>query len=111
VAVLAGKPDQRRRIVLPMTVEVRNDEAQKQYTILEDGSPVGFAVYQISGNDIAFTHTEVDPSQQGKGYASILVQEALDDVKATTSYRVVPACSYVVNWVEKHPDYQELTQR
>ncbi|MCU1528398.1 MAG: acetyltransferase [Frondihabitans sp.] len=94
-----------------MTVEVRNDVAQNQYTILDGGSPVGFAVYQVSGNDIAFTHTEVDPGQQGKGFAGILVQAALDDVKATTTYRVVPACSYVANWVEKHPDYQELTQR
>lgn len=94
-----------------MTVEVRRDATQNQYTILDDGSPVGFAVYQISGNDIAFTHTEVDPGQQGKGYASILVQHALDDVKATTSYRVVPACSYVAKWVEMHPDYQELTER
>jgi uncharacterized protein len=94
-----------------MTVEVRKDEAQNQYTILADGSPVGFAVYQITGNEIAFTHTEVDPSQQGKGYAGTLVQEALDDVRATTNYRVVPACSYVAAWVERHPDYQELTQR
>lgn len=94
-----------------MTVEVRNDVAQSQYTILKDDQPVGFAVYQISGSDIAFTHTEVDPSLQGQGIAGTLVQEALDDVRATTSYRVVPACSYVEMWVKRHPDYQELTER
>ncbi|WP_345376305.1 GNAT family N-acetyltransferase [Frondihabitans cladoniiphilus] len=94
-----------------MSVEVRNDKSQNQYTILDDGRPVGFAVYQVSGHDIAFTHTEVDPSEQGKGLASILVQEALDDVKATTDLRVVPACSYVANWVEKHQEYEELTRR
>jgi predicted GNAT family acetyltransferase len=94
-----------------MSVEVRNDEAQNQYTILVDGEPVGFAVYRVTGGDIAFTHTEVDPSQQGKGYASQLVRYALDDVKASGSLRVVPACSYVEAWVASHPEYEELTRR
>jgi predicted GNAT family acetyltransferase len=94
-----------------MTVEVRNDEAANQYTILEDGAPVGFAVYQKSATEIAFTHTEVDPSKQGNGYAGILVQEALDDVRATSDLRVVPACSYVEMWVKRHPEYAELTTR
>jgi len=94
-----------------MSVEVRNDKSQSQYTILADGEPVGFAVYQVAGHDIAFTHTEVDPSKQGKGYAGMLVQEALDDVRATSDLRVVPACSYVATWVERHPEYDELTRR
>jgi predicted GNAT family acetyltransferase len=94
-----------------MSVEVRNDKPQNQYTILSDGQPVGFAVYEITGTEIAFTHTEVDPSQRGKGFASALVQAALDDVRVSSSLRVVPACSYVVDWVAAHPDYEELTQR
>ncbi|ARC58076.1 hypothetical protein AS850_13415 [Frondihabitans sp. 762G35] len=94
-----------------MTVEVRNDEAQAQYTILDDGATVGFAAYEITGDSIAFTHTEVDPSRQGKGYAGTLVQHALDDVRASSTRRVIPACSYVATWIERHPDYQELTQR
>lgn len=94
-----------------MTVEVRNDEAQSQYTILRDGEPVGFAVYQKTGDEIAFTHTEVNPAEQGKGYAGQLVQHALDDVRATSSLRVVPACSYVVDFVKRHPEYDELTRR
>lgn len=94
-----------------MTVEVRNDESQKQYTILDDERTVGFAAYEISGNEIAFTHTEVDPKEQGKGYAAILVQHALDDVRATSSRRVIPACSYVAHFVQKHAEYEELTRR
>ncbi|RKR76253.1 GNAT family N-acetyltransferase [Frondihabitans australicus] len=94
-----------------MSVEVHNDEAQNQYTITADGEPVGFAVYQVSGGEIAFTHTEVNPKEQGKGYASQLVRYALDDVKASGTLRVVPACSYVATWVQNHPEYQELTRR
>jgi predicted GNAT family acetyltransferase len=94
-----------------MSVEVRHDKSASQYTILEDDRPVGFAAYDVTGNDIAFTHTEVDPREQGKGYAAILVQHALDDVRATSSLRVVPACSYVEHFVQKHAEYEELTRR
>ncbi|ROQ39834.1 hypothetical protein EDF46_1469 [Frondihabitans sp. PhB188] len=94
-----------------MTVEVRRDDAQSQYTILKDGRTVGFAAFQESDSEIAFTHTEVDPAEQGNGYAAVLVQHALDDVKATSDKRVVPACSYVAKYVEKNPQYEELVRR
>ena len=41
----------------------------------------------------------------------MLVQAALDDVRANSSRTVVPQCSYVRAWIERHPDYQELTAR
>lgn len=94
-----------------MTIDVRHDEAQNQYTIVDGDRPLGFAVYEVSGNEIAFTHTEVDPAEQGKGYAAILVQHALDDVRATSSRRVVPACSYVAEFVRTHGEYDELLSR
>ena len=94
-----------------MSVEVRHDEAQNQYTILDGDRPVGFAAYEITGNEIAFTHTEVDPTEQGKGLAAVLVQHALDDVAANTELRVVPACSYVAMFVKKNAQYEELTRR
>lgn len=94
-----------------MTVEVRKDHSLNQYTILADDRQVGFAAYSETDGEIAFTHTEVDPAEQGNGYAAILVRFALDDVKATSEKRVVPACSYVAKFVEKHPEYQELVDR
>jgi predicted GNAT family acetyltransferase len=32
-------------------------------------------------------------------------------VRASSSRRVVAQCSYVHAWIERHPDYQELTTR
>ncbi|WIE59866.1 GNAT family N-acetyltransferase [Curtobacterium sp. MCLR17_031] len=91
--------------------EVRNDTDKQQYSLIEDGEVIGLAAYEIDGDEIRFVHTEVDPEHRGGGHASVLVQHALDDVRATSSRRVVAQCSYVHAWIERHPDYQELTTR
>ncbi len=91
--------------------EVRNDTDKQQYSLIEDGEVIGLAAYEIDGDEIRFVHTEVDPEHRGGGHASILVQHALDDVRASSSRRVVAQCSYVHAWIERHPDYQELTTR
>ncbi|MFJ4294966.1 MULTISPECIES: GNAT family N-acetyltransferase [unclassified Curtobacterium] len=93
------------------TPEVRNDTEQQQYSLVEDGEVIGLAAYEIEGDEIRFVHTEVDPEHRGGGHASMLVQAALDDVRANSSRTVVPQCSYVKAWIERHPDYQELTAR
>lgn len=91
---------------------MHNDTDHHQYSIVEDGEVVGFAAYEVGDGEIRFTHTEVDPSHRGGGHASALVQHALDDVRsAHPELTVVPQCSYVRAWIERHPDYQELTER
>lgn len=51
-------------------------------------------------------HTEVSPDYGGQGLASRLVRDAIDDTVATGGV-VVPVCSYVRGWVQKHPDYAD----
>ncbi|MBT2502812.1 GNAT family N-acetyltransferase [Curtobacterium sp. ISL-83] len=91
--------------------EVHNDTDQQQYSLVEDGEVIGFAAYELDDDEIRFVHTEVDPSHRGGGHASILVERALDDVRSGSTRRVVAQCSYVHAWIERHPDYQELTTR
>ncbi|MFZ7086801.1 GNAT family N-acetyltransferase [Curtobacterium sp. RRHDQ10] len=94
-----------------MSTDVSNDTDQRQYSLVEDGTVIGFAAYELDDAEIRFVHTEVDPEHRGGGHASMLVQAALDDVRANSSRRVVPQCSYVQAWIERHPDYQELVSR
>jgi predicted GNAT family acetyltransferase len=91
-----------------MAIEVRDDAELHQYSLVEDGSVIGFAAYEDDADTRRFVHTEVDPEHRGGGHASILVQSALDDVRAQGITRVIPQCSYVKAWIERHPDYQEL---
>jgi predicted GNAT family acetyltransferase len=94
-----------------MSTTVENRPEQNQYVLVEDGSTVGLAAYEVVGGEIRFTHTEIEPARRGAGLGAQLVQGALDDVRAETSLRVVPMCPFVVNWVDEHVDYQELLTR
>ena len=63
-------------------VEVSRDPEQNRYELHVDGRLAGRAEYLLSNGLITFTHTEVDPTFEGRGFASKLVQYALDDVRA-----------------------------
>jgi uncharacterized protein len=68
---------------------------------------LGLAAYQRRGEQIVFTHTEVDPDAGGSGIGSTLVRGALDDVRAR-ELRAVPLCPFVRAWIDRHPDYADL---
>ena len=48
-----------------------------------------------------FPHTTVDDEYEGRGLASTLVREALEDTVAA-GRRIVAVCPYVKNWIDKH---------
>ncbi|MEO6827089.1 MAG: GNAT family N-acetyltransferase [Microbacteriaceae bacterium] len=94
-----------------MEAEVRREPENSRYALVRDGETIGFADYEVQGNVILFTHTEVDPEYQGQGLAAQLVHEALEDVRTTTDLRLIPLCSYVSAWLGRHPEYQDLRSR
>ena len=52
-------------------------------------------------------HTEVDPRFEGRGAGSALASSALDSVRGVGG-RVVPTCSFVASYIERHPEYADL---
>jgi predicted GNAT family acetyltransferase len=90
-----------------MNTEVIHNEALQRYEILLEGEKVGHADYKVDGNVLVFDHTEVDPAQQGKNLAGILMRAALDDVRER-GLMMRPVCSYVVKFVERYDDYADL---
>lgn len=89
-------------------VAVTNNPEQNRYEARIDGELAGFAEYRLSDGLITFTHTEVDPSLEGKGVGGALARSALDDVRADGSRKVKPLCPFIKGWIEKHPDYSDL---
>lgn len=55
-------------------------------------------------------HTEVDPSYEGHGLASVLAKGALDSI-TSHGYRVVPVCPYIAAWLPRHPEFAAITIR
>jgi predicted GNAT family acetyltransferase len=86
---------------------IHNQEAHRYELWLED-KRIGLADYSLMPGERHFVHTEVDPSQQNKGYAANLMREALDDVRANSKDKVVPVCSYVVMYMKRHPETHDL---
>ncbi|WP_435747700.1 GNAT family N-acetyltransferase [Nocardioides sp. SYSU DS0663] len=90
------------------TPETRHEPEQQRYAAYVDGDLAGFAAYEADDERIVFTHTEVDPSFEGQGVGSALARGALDDVREQGGRSVVPQCSFIREWIAKHPDYQDL---
>lgn len=65
--------------------------------------------YERSGQVITFTHTFVPPELRGRGLAEQLVRVALDYAR-TEKLQVVPACSYVARFIERHAEYGPLVR-
>jgi hypothetical protein len=92
-----------------MTTEVRDNPTSQRFEIIVDGEVAGFTQYVRRDGKAVFSHTEVGDAYEGQGLASKLVKGALDAVRGWNE-PVVPECSYVAGWIDKHPDYRDLVE-
>ena len=53
------------------------------------------------------THTETPRALRGHGIASELVAGALELIRAD-GHKVIAGCSFVVDYLRKHPEYADL---
>ena len=78
-----------------------------RYEIRDGERRLGLAAYQRRGDQVVFTHTEVDSDEEHSGLGGTLARAALDDVRSKGG-SVVPMCSFVRGWIERHPEYCDL---
>ena len=88
--------------------EVIDNKAHHRFELELEGH-LATEHYKLEGNLITFEHTDVPKELGGRGVGSILVQGALDQVRAS-GRKVIPQCPFVKAWIEKHPDYQDLVK-
>jgi len=86
---------------------VRNNPERSRYELYVDDDLLAIADYRVDGDVVVFPHTEVRPDQRGRGLGAELVRAALDDVRAD-GRRIVAHCWYVAEFVEHHPEYNDL---
>lgn len=90
-----------------MATEVTKNEERSRYELRVDGDLAGVADYRVQGGEVVFPHTEIDPGRRGQGLGAVLVRAALDDVRPS-GRRIVPACWYVAQFLDEHPEYADL---
>lgn len=84
-----------------------SDNKQKHRFEIELNGDFALIEYSEQNGAIAMTHTEVPPEYEGKGVGSQLVKGALEIVKADNK-KVLPYCSFVAAYIERHQEYQSL---
>ena len=85
---------------------VRDNRAEQEFELTIDGA-VAIAAYQLEGDTIVFTHTQVPDRLAGHGVGSRLIRGALDQVR-DRGLRVVPQCPFVADFIQRHPEYRDL---
>ena len=84
---------------------VHNEEAcQYEYHI--DGY-LARVVYKEKNGVLHLTNTFVPKELGGRGIAGALVKDVMDDIEKRT-LKMKPGCSYIVAYVEKHPECKKL---
>ncbi|MGB3772901.1 MAG: GNAT family N-acetyltransferase [Rhodococcus sp. (in: high G+C Gram-positive bacteria)] len=91
------------------TPRVEHHSDRQRFEILVDGEVAAYAEYRQSDPTVRdFDHTVTLPQFRGRGLAGILVGQALDDTREA-GMKVIPTCSYVHHFIDKHDEYADLT--
>lgn len=88
------------------TIPVQHNAEAKRYEAVVDGH-LSVCEYEIDDGRQVFTHTLVPPELRGRGIAEQLVRAALADARAA-GRKVVPGCSYVAVFIQRHREFQDL---
>ena len=93
-----------------MSLEVRHNEAAKRFVTVVDGHEAYVAYRIVDDKTLDFLRTYVPGELRGQGIAGKLVAGALDLARAQ-GLSVIPTCSYVQGFLQKHPEYADPTAR
>lgn len=89
-----------------MTDTVRDNPARHRFE-LQTTAGLAIANYRRDDLTITITHTEVPRAVEGRGVGSALVKGMLDNIRRE-GRKVVPLCSFVRAYINRHPDYHDL---
>ena len=87
--------------------QIKENKHRNRFEMETDGK-LSIVEYQpIDDETIALTHTEVDPSLEGQGVGSKLVEGVLQHVEQN-NMKIVPLCPFVSVYLKRHPDWNRV---
>ncbi|MDB5280957.1 MAG: GCN5-related N-acetyltransferase [Bacteroidota bacterium] len=91
-----------------MEVKQHGDNKNGSFYIEENGQKVGVMTYHFPHeNKMVIVHTEVNPSQEGKGLGKLLVKAAVDYARAH-NIKIDPVCPYAKSVFNRKPEYADV---
>ena len=89
-------------------VRIVDNPGDARYEIYCDDQRAGFVTYRRDADTITFLHTEIDDKFEGHGLGSRLAEGVLEEARAQNR-RVVADCPFIRGYIEKHPEWADLT--
>lgn len=90
-------------------MDVQRNEAEQRYVATnDDGDEAGQLTFEVDDGVIRLLHTAVDDAYEGQGVGGALARRALDDARRD-GLQVDPQCGFVASYIERHPEYEDLT--
>jgi hypothetical protein len=92
-----------------MDIEVKHDKENQIFVAVIDGREA-YLRYLLAGDNTAdFIKTYVPYELRGKGIAGKVVEAALIYAREN-KLKVIPSCSYVETFIERHTEYTDLVE-
>lgn len=89
-----------------MNIVIVHDKENNQFVSEVEGKISHLKYVVLSdGKILDYVSTYVPPELRGRQIAGQIVKFALDYAKEN-NYRVIPSCSYVHAFIERHPEYK-----
>ena len=86
---------------------LRHDPARQRFSFdLGDGKQAVID-YLRRGDTLHLLHTGVPSRFEGQGIAAELTEAVLAEIRAQ-GLRIVPECSYIARYIERHPEWRQL---
>ena len=88
-------------------LEVVHNPDAKRFEI-RLGDELAMVEYLQNKKNIIFTHTEVPVQYEGQGIGKILAEYVLNYAREQ-GYKVQPLCPFIKAYVQRHPEYQDIS--
>lgn len=85
------------------TEVIINTHHRGEVQLFSDDQKIGKMDISVIGQKLTVYHTEVNPEQEGKGFAKILL-ERLVSYARENDLKIVPLCPYVFAQFKRHPE-------
>ncbi|MCW4460843.1 N-acetyltransferase [Sphingomonas sp. BT-65] len=88
--------------------KVRDNPAEHRFELAIEGSDEpAVAYYQVDGDRLTLTHTEVPQAFAGRGIGSELARGVFDAIRAS-GRKAVLRCRFMGGFYARHPEYADI---
>ncbi len=84
--------------------EMSHEPDAHRYVLRVGGAIASVLEYAEQNGAVSFHRTVTVPTHRNRGYAAQLVEFAVDDVESRGAGPIRPACWFVADWFEQHPE-------